>query len=131
MKILIVEDDYPSRLLLQGLLKNYGPVHIAVNGKDAIEEVAIALENEEPFDLICMDILMPEMDGKTALQEIRSMEKARGITLSNRVKTVMTTALDDLKNIMEAYNSMCDGYLAKPINKAQLLEELNKLNLIG
>ena len=129
MKTLIVEDDFTSRLLLQELLKSYGPCHIAVNGKEAVEATADALE-DEPYDLICLDIMMPEMDGQEALRRIREQEGARGTLSSHGAKIVMTTALGDIKNVMAAYQSLCDGYLTKPIQKAKLLEELRKLELI-
>jgi len=129
MKTLIVEDDFTSRLLLQELLKSYGPCHIAVNGKEAVEATAAALE-DEPYDLICLDIMMPEMDGQEALRRIREQEEARDILSSNGAKIVMTTALGDIKNVIAAYKSLCDGYLTKPIQKAKLLEELRKLELI-
>jgi len=102
MKTLIVEDDFTSRLLLQELLKSYGPCHIAVNGKEAVEATAAALE-DEPYDLICLDIMMPEMDGQEALRRIREQEEARDILSSNGAKIVMTTALDDIKNVSAAY----------------------------
>lgn len=130
MKILIVEDDFTSRQLLQGLLKSYGLSHIAVNGKEAVEAVRVALESGEPYDLICLDVMMPEMDGQEALRQIRGQEEARGILSSNGAKVVMTTALDDPKNVIAAYRNLCDAYLTKPIQKAKLLEELRKLRLI-
>ncbi len=130
MKTLIVEDDFTSRLLLQELLKSYGPCHIAVNGKEAVEATAVALETDEPYTFICLDIMMPEMDGQEALRRIREQEEARDTLSSNGAKIVMTTALDDIKNVMAAYQSLCDGYLTKPIQKAKLLEELRKLKLI-
>ena len=130
MKTLIVEDDFTSRLLLQELLKSYGPSHIAVNGKEAVEAVRIALEAKEHYDLICLDIMMPEMDGQQALREIRNIEEAQGVFSSDGAKIVMTTALGDLKNVIAAYKSLCDAYVSKPIRKAKLLEELRKLKLI-
>jgi two-component system, chemotaxis family, chemotaxis protein CheY len=130
MKTLIVEDDFTSRLLLQELLKSYGPSHIAVNGKEAVEAVRAALEANEPYDLICLDIMMPEMDGQEALRQIREQEEARGIPSTHGAKIVMITALSDIKNVIAAYKSLCDAYLAKPIQKAKLLEELRKLGLI-
>ena len=129
-KILIVEDDFTSRLLLQELLKSYGPSHIAVNGKEAVEAVRLALEAGEPYNLICLDIMMPEMDGQEALRQIREQEEARGILPSKGAKIVMTTALADLKSVNAAYHSLCDAYLTKPIQKAKLLEELRQLKLI-
>ena len=130
MKTLIVEDDFTSRLLLQELLNSYGPSHIAVNGKEAVEAVRLALEAGEPYDLICLDIMMPEMDGQEALRQIREQEEARGILSSNGAKIVMTTALADLKSVSAAYHSLCDAYLTKPIQKAKLLQELHGLKLI-
>ena len=129
MKTLIAEDDFTSRLLLQELLKTYGPVHIAENGSDAVEAVRVAMEADESYDLICMDIMMPVMDGQEALARIRDLEEARGIFSSKGAKIVMTTALDDIRNVGTAYHSLCDGYLTKPILKAKLLEELNNLKL--
>ena len=131
MKTLIVEDDFTSRLLLQELLKSYGPSHVAVNGKEAVEAVRATLEAVEPYDLICLDIMMPEMDGQQALKEIRALEEARGIFLPDGAKIVMTTALGDMKSVFAAYSGLCDAYLTKPIQKAKLLEELSKLALIA
>jgi two-component system, chemotaxis family, chemotaxis protein CheY len=130
LKTLIVEDDFTSRLLFQEFLKNYGPSHIAVNGREAIEAVCRALEAGEPYDLICLDIMMPEMDGQEALKQIRKQEESRGILPPDGVKVVMTTALDDIKNVLAAYHGLCDAYLTKPIRKEDLLNELRKLKLI-
>jgi two-component system, chemotaxis family, chemotaxis protein CheY len=130
MKTLIVEDDFTSRLLLQELLKSYGPSHIAVNGKEAVEAVIAAMEVNEPYDLICLDIMMPEIDGQQALREIRLMEKAMGITGPDHMKIIMTTALGDRANVIKAVQQQCDCFLVKPIQKTKLLEELRKLGLI-
>lgn len=131
MKTLIVEDDFTSRLLLQELLYRFGPAHIAVNGREATEAVRLSLERNEPYQLICLDIMMPEKDGQQVLKEIRAMEEARGTTSTYGAKIVMTTALDNMKNVSTAYHSLCDAYLTKPIRRAQLLEELRKLKLIA
>ncbi|MFY9742801.1 MAG: response regulator, partial [Candidatus Sulfotelmatobacter sp.] len=92
MRTLIVEDDFTSRLLLQSFLAQYGECHIAVNGTEAVAAFRAALENQQPYDLICMDIMMPEMDGQAAIQEIRAIEEAGGIISSNGAKIIMTTA---------------------------------------
>ncbi len=130
MKTLIVEDDFTNRLLLQEFIKIYGLPHIAINGKEAVKAVRQALDANEPYDLICMDIMMPEMDGQQALKKIRAMEEERGISSTNGSKIVMTTALGDMKNACNAFNSLCDAYLIKPIDKARLIETLHRLKLI-
>jgi two-component system chemotaxis response regulator CheY len=129
MKTLIVEDDLVSRQLLQEYLVVYGSINTASNGKEAIEAVRLALEANEPYDLICLDIMMPEMDGHETLKEIRLLEEKKGIAASNRVKIVMTTALSDKANVIKASHYRCDCYLVKPYSKAKLLQELRNLKL--
>ena len=131
MKTLIVEDDFTCRFLIQKLLEHYGQCHVAVNGKEAVQAVKAATDEGEPYDLICLDIMMPEMDGQAALKEIRGMEEAKGIRSTKGSKIVMTTALKDMKNISTAYNALCDGYLMKPIEKTKLIDLLGKLELIS
>ena len=130
MKTLIVEDDFTSRLLLQEILKRFGELHIAVNGKEAVAAVRAAMDAGTPYDLICLDIMMPEMDGKEALEQIRGMEEARGIGFSHGATIFMTTALDRLKDVIQAFYGLCDAYLCKPIEKAKLLHELQTFRLI-
>jgi two-component system chemotaxis response regulator CheY len=131
MKTLIVEDDFVSRTLLQAMLKERGPAHIAVNGREAVDAVAAALEAGEPYQLICLDIMMPEMDGQTALKGIRALEEKRGIFSTDGVKILMTTALNDPRNVIAAFQGLCDNYLVKPIDKAKLGEALKKMGLAG
>ncbi len=130
MKSLVVEDEFTSRLILLEILKSYGPCHVAMNGREALEAVRAALEARDPYDLICLDIMMPEMDGQEALQRIREEEENRGIPSTRGAKILMTTSLKDIKNVSKAFYSLCDGYLTKPIQKEKLLEELRKLGVI-
>jgi len=130
MKTLIVEDDFTSRLLLKEILKAYGPVHIAVTGREAVTAVNAALDAGEGYDLICLDIMMPEMDGYEALKGIRDGEEARGATFPQGAKIIMTTALDQMKNVFQAFHGLCDDYLCKPIEKAKLLERVRGFGLI-
>jgi len=130
MKTLIVEDDFTTRLLLQELLKGYGPCDVAVNGKEGVDAAQLASEAGKPYDLICLDIMMPEMDRQEALRKIRDNEEARGILSTMGAKVLMTTALGDVKSVNAAYTSLCDGYLTKPIHQKILVEELRKLKLI-
>ena len=131
MKTLIAEDDFVSRVLLQKLLVSYGACHVAVNGNEAVEAVRTALEAGEPYDLICLDIMMPGMDGQDALKEIRRIETAAGVAEPARARIVMTTALADTENVMEAIRGKCSYFLTKPIHQAKLREVLLRLALIA
>jgi two-component system, chemotaxis family, chemotaxis protein CheY len=127
---LIVEDDFTSRLLLQEILKRYGAAHVAVNGREAVEAVSAALAGGQAYDLVCLDIMMPEMDGYEALEKIRGLESAWGIQPSRGVKVLVTTALDRVRNVAQAFRGLCDAYLVKPIDAAMLQEQLRKFELI-
>jgi two-component system chemotaxis response regulator CheY len=129
MKALIVEDDFTNRLLLQSFLSHYGECHIAANGKEAVEAYQAAAQQNQRYDLICMDILMPEMDGRDAIRVIRHME-ANASIYGGGAKIFMTSALDDVKEIVRAFRGLCDAYLVKPIDTRKLLDELKGHNLV-
>ena len=130
MKILIVEDDFTSATILQKILGTYGDCDLVTNGKKAITAFLSALNDGRPYDLICLDIMMPEMDGQETLKEIRIIEKDRNILGLSGVKVIMTTALDDRQNVIEAFRSQCDGFIAKPIKREILLKELKSMDLL-
>ncbi len=131
LKILIVEDDFTCRKLLQMFLSEYGDCFVAINGHKAVEAVREALDEGQPYDLICLDIMMPEMDGHEALEAIRQIENERGIAGLDGVKVIMTTALGDSKNVIGAFRTGCEAYIVKPIGKEKLLEEMEKLGLFN
>ncbi|MCK5564314.1 MAG: response regulator [Planctomycetes bacterium] len=129
MKSLIVEDDFTARKLMQVYLSDLGESFIAVNGKEAVEVVTDAIEKNEPFDLICMDIMMPEMNGIEAVKIIRQIEKENGIEGLNGVKIIMTTAKGQSEDIFGAFNTGCGAYILKPVRKPALMKEIERLGL--
>lgn len=130
MKILIAEDEYVSRKFLYKFLSEYGECDVTVDGMEAIEAFLMALDEGEPYKLICLDIMMPEVDGLKALKTIRSLEEERDIPKENRAKIIMTTALNYTKEVNEAFDAGSEAYAAKPINTDKLLEVMKKLELI-
>ncbi len=130
MRSLIVEDNLINQKLLSKLLKALGEVDIAENGRLGAEAFQKAHSQGTPYDLVCLDIMMPEMDGQQTLQEMRKIEDTYGIEGLDRVKVVMTTAVDSRVSIMDAFRSGCEAYLVKPVTKQKLYEQLEKLELI-
>ena len=130
MKCLIVEDDSTACKLLQTYLADYGDCFVAVDGNKAVKAFRKALKQGQPYDLICLDIMMPEMDGHDALKAIRRIEEEQGIYGLDGVKVVMITALGDSENVMSAFRTGCEAYIVKPVKKGKLLEEIEKLGLI-
>ena len=130
MKTLIVEDDFVCRRLLQTMLKPYGDVDIAVNGVEALEAFKLAADEHNGYDLICIDILMPEMNGQELLKNIRDCEEMLGIYGMDGAKIIMTTAIGDFGNIKSAFIEQCDAYMVKPIEQIKLVAKLTELGLI-
>jgi two-component system chemotaxis response regulator CheY len=131
MRILIVEDDLGSRKLLQNILLPYGECDLAVDGEEALEAFKLAWKEQSPYDLIFMDIMMPKVNGHEALRNIRVHETEMGIDSDHEVKVIMTTVLEDSKNVMTAlYKGGAVAYIVKPIDKQKLLSELKELGLL-
>lgn len=131
MKSLIVEDDFVVRLLMQKYLAPFGETHTVVNGNEALTAFERALGTEDPYELVCLDIMMPAMDGHKTLERLRSVEHISGVMVGDGVKVIMTTALNDMKNRITAFNGLCDAYLVKPIDRNKLIETLQQLKLVN
>jgi len=130
MRALIVEDEFLSRKVLKSFLMTLFEVEIVVNGREAIEAFRLAHRENQPYSLILMDIMMPEVDGIEALRRIREMEDREGLT--PKVKVIMTTALDDPQTVMKSfYDGEASAYIVKPVVKEKLYKELEKLNLLS
>ena len=131
MKILIAEDDRISRSFLQKFMANYGEVEVAVDGMDAIDLYMDAIKDKEPFDLLCLDIMMPKVDGLKVLKVIRQLETQNKQAADSRLKIIMMTALADIGYVDEAFRLGCDAYASKPIEMEQVQEVMMDLGLIS
>jgi two-component system chemotaxis response regulator CheY len=128
MKILVAEDDFGSRRMMQKLLTVYGSVDVVVDGEEAVEAFRLAWEESKPYDIVFMDIMMPMMDGHEALKRIRELEREMGVKPTNEAKVIMTSVLEDPKNVIEAYyGGSATSYLIKPIDREKLEDELDRL----
>lgn len=130
MRILIAEDDFASRKMMQKFMSQYGETDVTVDGMEAIDAFLMAMEEDEPYDLICLDVMMPVMDGYQALKGIREMEQERGISKDNGAKIIMMTALNDESNVKMAFDLGCTVYAPKPVDFDKLKKLLAKLELI-
>ncbi len=130
MKVLIVEDDPTSQLLLENIIKPYGECVIATDGQKAIHEFSLAYAKDQVYDLILMDIMMPNMDGKEAVRQMREFESEFGIRPSDEVKIIMITALDDPKNVIESYQGGATAYITKPIKEPVLVSQIKEFGLV-
>lgn len=120
MKFLVVDDDLINRRLLGALLSKYGECDFAVDGGNSVDCFRESIVKDKPFDIVFMDIMMPEMNGHDALKHIRNIEEKKGIQLGNGAEVVMVTALSDRQNVLSAFSEGCEYYLVKPIDQNKL-----------
>ena len=130
MRILIAEDDMTSRRFLSKFLSQYGECDVVVDGMEALDAYLISAKDKTPYDLICLDIMMPKVDGVKVLKAIRDFETQRGLLPEKRVKIIMITALADTEYVHRAFELGCEAYAAKPIDTEKLIEVMENLEII-
>ncbi|OVE81079.1 hypothetical protein BVY04_04155 [bacterium M21] len=130
LEILIAEDEPTSAMLLIHMFEPLGRCAVVTDGKKAVSLVDVCMAEGTPFDLICLDIKMPTLDGWDVLRRIREIEQDRGVPAEKQVKVMMTTSRprgqDDLDSDLE---SLYQGYLPKPYDLDQLAEMLKEMGI--
>lgn len=130
LRILIVDDDLISRKYLHGILRKYGSCEIAANGKEAVEYFKMSLASKTFYDIVFLDIMMPEMDGDETLEQIRKLEEATRIASGQGAKIAMISALNDKKNILSSFAKGCEYYLVKPVHHEKIQEIMNEVEML-
>ncbi len=129
MRTLIADDDLTARTILQKVCSRYGECHTAVNGKEAVEEFQLARQTGRPYNLVCLDIMMPEMNGRDTLKRMRAIELEHDIVPAARAKIIMSTAVSDMDSVRESLQESANGYLLKPTDIDKLLHLLEDFGL--
>ncbi len=127
MRFLIVDDEPADRQLLVDMLSPLAECDAVDGGDDALDAVRMALEESSPYDVVFLDIMMPQVDGHAVLDAIRRLEVERGVGGSDGVKVVMTTALKDSQHCIRSFREGCESYVTKPVDEVTLLREVESL----
>ena len=127
MKILLAEDDFASRKFMSKILDKYGEADITVNGLEAVDAFLMALDDDERYDLVILDVMMPMLDGYQVLSTIRKFETERNFEPEERTRVIMTTALNEEVNVKKAMEIGCDAYVGKPVNVERFAMLLSKM----
>ncbi|MGI8551943.1 MAG: response regulator [Dehalococcoidia bacterium] len=109
-RILVVDDDSINRMMLSYGVEQEG--HIASTAEDGRE--ALELLRSEPFDLVLLDLLMPEMDGYQVLEQMKQDLQLRDIPV------IMVSALDEIDSVVRCIEMGAEEYLPKPFNPVLL-----------
>ena len=129
MRILVVDDDGPNRKLLKAMAAKLGDCETTESGQEALAAFQKAWEDWRPFNLILLDILMPEMDGKEVLLKIREIEKEKKISEQHQARIIMVTGVSEEEMVVACLKNGCDDFLVKPIESNVLFDKINHLGL--
>lgn len=124
MKILVVDDELVSREKMKRIMSGIGECDEASEGLSALEAFERASGGGAGYDLITLDISMPEMNGTEVLGRIREMERERGTGRDSQVKIFMVTASSDKDTIVSCIKSGCNDYIMKPFSTDTVTKKL-------
>jgi two-component system, chemotaxis family, chemotaxis protein CheY len=131
LKILLADVSMTSRLAIERILSDYGTCVAAEDGMDCVKAYTLALELGSPYDLICIDLMLPRVGGIDAIKMMRKIEREMGVLKADAVKIIVITAVVNPAYIFEAcYRGGANSYLYKPVDRKKILEEMIKLGLI-
>ncbi len=129
VRILIVDDDPSIVTLLEHHLKEMGQCTGVNSGQQAIDAIRSMHHQKQQYDVVCLDILMPGMDGRQVISHIRAMERAQDIPQKYQSKIVMVSSLDGAQDKLKAFRESCDSYITKPVDKEQLFEVMQSVGI--
>jgi len=131
LKILIVEDDFTTRHLESAVLGKFGTCDVAVDGREALEAFREALQKGLPYDLVILDLLLPEISGLDVLSGIRSLEDDHGIAGLDRSRIAVVTTVAEHKSIQKSFADQADAYILKPVTRKKIRKELARLRILN
>lgn len=132
LRCMVVDDDELGRELIVHYLEGVADCEMAENGLKAVKMFRDAFEAGNRYDLIILDIVMPEMDGHTAAKEIRLLEKEWGLSINEGVNIIVVSSLNTPHDVIQAYISASSAaHIVKPVNPDKLLKILGKLGMSG
>lgn len=123
MKILVADDELVSRAKLQKILEPYGSVEGFEDGSTATKAFQKACEEGAPYDILMLDLIMPEMGGTEALKAIREIEREL-TSLRRRSRAFIVTSKSDRSSIIAAVRAGCDGFVVKPFDPEVIEKKL-------
>ena len=129
IKTLVIDDQLVIRKNIEMLIGDFCDCTFATDGARGMAAFRDALDNSDPFELVTLDIEMPIMNGHETLEMIRRIEKHHRIEGLDGVKIVMSTSIEDSKNVFSAFKEGCEAYVPKHRMKDKLVEEIRNLGI--
>lgn len=126
MRSLVIDDEPIARLQLRLLLESRGPVDEAPDAIAGLQRIRDAIADNDPFDLVCIDLSMPGPSGIDAIKMVKDVDQK--LRRGKHTNVVVVTASDDQKDMRAALQQHVDGYLLKPVTPGQIVETIDPLD---
>ena len=127
MKSLVVDDELVSRKKMESILATFGDCTAVASGKTAILTFSKAWHAKTPFELMTLDVSMPDLDGKEVLFRIREIENESKLALDKRMKIIMVTSRSDNETVISCLQAGCNDYIVKPFDLETMRKKLIKI----
>lgn len=129
-KILILEDNPVAQLLQKSIMKEFGVCDTVKDGESGLDLFRLAHEENFPYSIVLLDLVMPGKSGEEVLKIIRDEEAARNVKGLDRCKVIVSTTTSDSSVLMDLFRAEADAYIVKPLTREKIVRELKNLKLI-
>jgi len=131
LRILIVEDEPVNQEFLLLALRKHAECQAVDSGEEALAAFTLALDDNQPFDVVFLDLMLPGIGGLQTLEKLRSLEEHFELPEARRARVIITTALDDDRAASRAFiQGRAASYMTKPFRMQDIRDELSKLGLL-
>jgi two-component system chemotaxis response regulator CheY len=130
MRVLIVDKEKESVALLWSNLTALGDLTVVNDGETAYNAFCAAIDDGKPFDLVCLDTNLPQVDGIDLLAGLRQYEESQGIVAKAGAKILVTTQVCSIDNYYAASSAGCTTFLCKPLDWDKIARELSRLGVL-
>jgi len=125
-RILVVDDDRVTAKIVKKAIQGLGEVVLAADGAEALAAFRKAFDGGSRFDVVILDLEMPEVDGHGALRGVREYEESHGVHGLDRCLVYMNTSNPDLKKVKASFRLQADRYFLKPLSVDQIKKRLEE-----
>lgn len=127
MKTLIIDNNTNPNACLCKVLKDIGQCDVVGGGLEGLKCLAEHLSKEEPYNLIFLDIMLPDIDGLDLIKQIRILEESFGVTPEKEAIVVVVTFKKDEPTILKGFLNGATGWFHKPLKQEFVEASIKKL----
>jgi len=128
MKTLVIDTDRAIMDAVSAIFCKKGGCDWAEDGEKGLDMIKSAFKQGQPYDLIVLEIVLPEVSGYTIIKEVRNLELNMNISPIDEVKIIVLTYRSDEPTLLQAFRNGATGWVSKPIDPTALEAKINKLH---